>query len=396
MTLPLELTTEIQKLAPSAMIELFVMDSTSIGGEILRFHAGTNGLKQNIVWQGETYVRYPVVASGFEFNGQGQIPRPKLQVANILSAITQVTSEFGDLLGAKITRKRTLAKFLDAVNFSGGVNASADPTAEFDEDIYYIDRKSSEDRDVVEFELAASVDLVGVSVPRRQVIQNICIWKYRGAECGFTGAPIFDINDDQMTVADTAYGQAVLDAYAAIQAATVALATAETTLSAAAQLMGSVCEYQLVSRHYDDNGYVYGNGIDPAFIDGYLDEDVHPEKKAWSSSVRVTLGATYRIGPLQKSGFLWRTYSIEVWAIDTAACTSATAAYNAALADRDNKITALATANTALETALAALPSDDPLRTADRCGKRLSSCKARFGENEELSFGSFPAAGLIK
>jgi phage-related protein len=29
----------------------------------------------------------------------------------------------------------------------------------------------------------------------------------------------------------------------------------------------------------------------------------------------------------------------------------------------------------------------------DVCGKRLSSCKARFGENAELPFGSFPSLG---
>ena len=30
---------------------------------------------------------------------------------------------------------------------------------------------------------------------------------------------------------------------------------------------------------------------------------------------------------------------------------------------------------------------------ADVCGKRLSSCKKRFGENGVLPFGSFPTAG---
>jgi len=30
----------------------------------------------------------------------------------------------------------------------------------------------------------------------------------------------------------------------------------------------------------------------------------------------------------------------------------------------------------------------------DRCGKRLSSCKLRFGENDPLPFGSFPSVGL--
>lgn len=202
MTLPVELISQIQKLAPSAIIELFILDATSLGGEVLRFHAGTNELKQNVVWQGETYIRFPIEVSGFEFNGQGQFPRPKIRVANVLSAITQVVLQYNDLLGAKLTRKRTMAKFLDAVNFDGGVNADEDDTAEFSEDIYYVDRKSSEDKDIVEFELASAVDLVGVALPRRQVIQNVCVWKYRGTECGYADSTYFDQNDNSVASAD--------------------------------------------------------------------------------------------------------------------------------------------------------------------------------------------------
>ena len=32
----------------------------------------------------------------------------------------------------------------------------------------------------------------------------------------------------------------------------------------------------------------------------------------------------------------------------------------------------------------------------DVCGKRIASCKCRFGDNNELPFGSFPGAGLTK
>lgn len=32
----------------------------------------------------------------------------------------------------------------------------------------------------------------------------------------------------------------------------------------------------------------------------------------------------------------------------------------------------------------------------DRCGKRLSSCKCRFGPNEEIPYGGFPAADIIR
>lgn len=189
------ISAEIQKLEPSAIIELFELDASSIGGDVLRFHAGTNSLTQPVVWQGNTYTPYPVQASGFDYSGNGQLPRPKMRVANLTGAISLLVLTYDDLLGAKVKRRRTLAKFLDAVNFPGGVNSYADPTAAFPDDIFQIDRKSSENREVVEFELAAAFDVAGVMLPRRQIIQNVCTWKYRGGECGYTGTNYFDAND---------------------------------------------------------------------------------------------------------------------------------------------------------------------------------------------------------
>tara|TARA_R100000231_G_scaffold102891_1_gene76417 strand:+ start:33 stop:1013 length:981 start_codon:yes stop_codon:yes gene_type:complete len=43
-----------------------------------------------------------------------------------------------------------------------------DPTAEFPQEIYTIDRKASENREVVVFELASVLDLAGIRVPKRQ------------------------------------------------------------------------------------------------------------------------------------------------------------------------------------------------------------------------------------
>ena len=184
-----------QRLEPGAIVELFEVDLTPFGGEVLRFHAGTNQLRQNVVWQGNTYTAFPVQASGFEFNGQGQNPRPKLVVANVLGSITALVLQYQDIVGARVTRKRTLAKYLDAVNFPGGVNPTADPSAEFPNDVFYVDRKAGETNEVVEFELAAAMDMTGVMLPRRQVVQNVCPWRYRGAECGYAGTNYFDATD---------------------------------------------------------------------------------------------------------------------------------------------------------------------------------------------------------
>jgi lambda family phage minor tail protein L len=186
---------ELQKLNPSARVELFEVDLTDLGDTVYRFHPGSNHLSGNVVWQGETYTAWPCEATGFDFNTSGQIPRPHLKLANTMGTITALILAFNDCLGAKVTRHVTLVKYLDAVNFEGGVNADADPDAHLPLEIYYIDRKSIETDDVVEFELTAPFDVTGVALPRRQIIQNICPWRYRGAECGYTGTDYFKYDD---------------------------------------------------------------------------------------------------------------------------------------------------------------------------------------------------------
>ena len=170
---------EVQKINPSAIIELFVLqlDNALHGATtIYRFHAGSNlNANGEIIFAGNTYLRFPIEATGFAYQ-RGQLPRPKLRVSNatglissILVSVNQVTRG-NDLTGATFTRIRTMARFLDAVNFPGNTNplGTPDPSAEFKRQVFTIDRKSAENREVVEFELAASLDMAGVRAPKRQ------------------------------------------------------------------------------------------------------------------------------------------------------------------------------------------------------------------------------------
>lgn len=196
---------ELSVLAPSAIIELFELhlDSTLHGSsDVYRFHAGVNDqITGNLVWNGETYVRVPVSADGFEYKNGGTLPRPTLTVANSDSTITAILllvnaiTVGNDLAGAEVRRIRTLKRFLDAANFAAG-NSNADPYASFPEERYFIDRKASEDRNQVTFELASKFDVAGQKIPKRQCIANICQWEYRSSECGYTGSNFFDVNDN--------------------------------------------------------------------------------------------------------------------------------------------------------------------------------------------------------
>lgn len=200
---------ELIKSSPFAIIELFEVHlSQALHGssEVYRFFNGAvirTSSTTDILWKGNPYIAMPVQAEGFEYTGNGQLPRPKLRVSNLYATVSAIlvnvneTTPGNDLTGAKFIRIRTLSRFLDPENFDNGVNpyGTPDPNSEMPQEIYYVDRKVTENRDFVEFELAAAFDLAGVRAPKRQCIANLCQWKYRSAECGYTGTNYFDAND---------------------------------------------------------------------------------------------------------------------------------------------------------------------------------------------------------
>jgi len=203
---------ELQKINPSSIIELFELELfENLHGEnfTYRFHAGSTDVGTgDIVWNSNTYSKFPIQVEGFEYNAEsGTLPRPTITVANLLGSITTIltgvnaTTPGNDLTGAKLTRVRTLVRYIDASNFSGGTNpfGTPDTSAKLPDEIYYVARKVSEAREAVTFELAAAFDLAGVRSPKRQCSANLCPWIYKGSECGYSGSNYYDENDKSIT-----------------------------------------------------------------------------------------------------------------------------------------------------------------------------------------------------
>jgi lambda family phage minor tail protein L len=188
------ISSDVQKLASGNLIELFDIDATSIGGSLLRIVNDVNELSSDIVWQSNTYTRFAVQAKGFARSGRGTQPRPTLTGSNVGGVLGALVRDNEDLVGAKVTRRRTFVKYLDAVNFAAG-NAQADPNVSFADEIYYIDRKASENGIEIQFELASAMDLTNAKLPKRQVTQNVCAWQYRSAECSYAGGPVATVMD---------------------------------------------------------------------------------------------------------------------------------------------------------------------------------------------------------
>ena len=167
----------LQDADAKTVVELFDFElNTAQHGEttVYRFTNTKNELGNDIVWQGNTYTAIPLKAEGYEASGQGTLPRPSISVSNLLGTFTTLIAVLPDgLEGCKVTRTRTLSKYLDAVNFTGGSNSDADPTSYFrPRDIYFIDRKSMENRDIISYEMCSAFDLAGVRLPKRQILPD--------------------------------------------------------------------------------------------------------------------------------------------------------------------------------------------------------------------------------
>ena len=185
------ITSDVQKLYPGDLVDLFILDLNPIGvSQTFRFHAMHSFGTGSVYWQGEEYISFPVEVEGFELSGDQQLPTPKVRVANVTGMISSLLTEMDDLVGAKVVRKRTLAKYLDKESFPSGENPDADPAQHFADEIWFIDRKATETKTVVEFELCVPWDLQGVKIPARPCNAVICCWRYRGDGCGYIGSPV--------------------------------------------------------------------------------------------------------------------------------------------------------------------------------------------------------------
>ena len=119
-----KIISDVNGLEPGELIDLFELDmstgTAAASVPIFRWHSGYNENLQEIVWQGNRYSAFPIEADGFEWSGAGSIPKPTLTVANITSLLSSAIDSYDDLVGSKVTRKRTFAKYLDSYCYVGG------------------------------------------------------------------------------------------------------------------------------------------------------------------------------------------------------------------------------------------------------------------------------------
>jgi len=222
MSAPLtNLNKQLVSLTPDSLIDLYEIDFSNIQANfeelkdlygmnigsdpIYRFCPMQNGTNP-IVWGGYSYQPMPIKTEGFEVKSDGGLPRPTLTIANPEGLFSKILKSNQDFANCKVIRKRTYARFLDSVNFQGGVNpfGSSNEDSHLPDDIYFINNKKMENKEVIEFELVSALELEDSFIPARVVLSGYCNFTYRcSIGCGYKGLPI-----------ETSEGQSLIKGFA--------------------------------------------------------------------------------------------------------------------------------------------------------------------------------------
>ena len=215
-----KIISDLGRTSPSSVVTLYEIDLENLlideamaynadgdrsGESVFRFHNNLKLTKQKIYWKGQTYHPLPIQVDGFESSTKGAQPTPRMALMSneesdtLFRDFKAMVRKLDDLIGAKVTRVRTFSKYLDAENFydisDSGVKTSLgddvvipegvepDPLAEFPREIFFINRKSTEGKMGLEFELASFIDFENLKLPSRIVVSRYCQFQYRGEGC---------------------------------------------------------------------------------------------------------------------------------------------------------------------------------------------------------------------
>jgi lambda family phage minor tail protein L len=231
-----DINSEIGKIEPSTQVNLYEIDlknvypltsSINFSGQplkngMLRIYNDvnlfniSNDENGRILWKNEYFYPFPIHSEGFDLTTLGARPTPKVFIANtspdqsynsFYKYIRMQIQSLGDIAGSKFTRIKTFLKYLHQNNFSGNVNPYSTDSSiievELPKDIYYIDRKTSENSVMLEYSLVSALDIENLTLPNRTIFSKRCPFSYRGEGC------LYEYNKRTTAIHSGVYGNIV-------------------------------------------------------------------------------------------------------------------------------------------------------------------------------------------
>lgn len=146
----------------SPYIEMIKIDGSAIHPSIV-FNF-TQSSDMPFQFGGVTYEPFPYKISGTEVT-TAQAPRPKMVFSNVTNVIQPYVQQYQGLKGVKVSRIRTLAKYLD-----NGPLADSSQTLPIE--VFYVNAMTRMDRFTIEFELVTELDLPHAKLPAAQALKD--------------------------------------------------------------------------------------------------------------------------------------------------------------------------------------------------------------------------------
>ena len=192
------ISADVQRLVVGEIVQLFELDATDFGADQIFYFTMNTKDGANVEFNGISYTPLDFEIEGLEVSGKGQLPEPTIKLSNTNNALGAAINSFNDLVGAKLTRRKTFKKYLDD-------EPGANPAAQFPLDIYIVEQKISQNKFFVEFKLVPFFDFQGIRIPKRQIIRESCSFVYRTWDstsfdylkvigCPYQGSNYFDID----------------------------------------------------------------------------------------------------------------------------------------------------------------------------------------------------------
>lgn len=345
-----------------------------------------------------SYTAIPLQVEGFEVSTVGTASRPVITFSNVTTDFETAvgTTDFQSLIGKKLHRRRTLAKYIKGGSADPGSGAAP---IEFPRQTWVIDRVEQETALEISFELASPFSVEGLVLPYRVVGHNACPWVFQGA------SPTKSINarkggctwheEGKYNINGTIYSVYVNEDDEEIVPSSTSFTTYSSGTKAANSYHKNTTTLGTSSgvRRYLNNGTI-DTSADGGTVINY-----------WQA-IRSTSSA-----PSDSSSDWQRVRVFDNYNAGTT--------YYAYTDDRYNNYVK-ATSGTAFVwkvkiTTVGNAPAHGIyFRRGDVCGKRLSSCQARYGFNpissgtatstgkakkdtrHTLNFGGFPGARKFK
>ena len=199
----INLNRDVQRLAVGEVVDLYEIDTTVIGFEEIIYWTPSNKLGTGIIYGGKLYSARAVEITAVERSSVNEPPEVTLTITNVDKGGNSLLLTYRDLIGAKITKRRTFSKYLDFLADGVTVNPNASTADQFIPEVWYVQQKKENSRVLVSWSLSAITKIDNQQIPRRRVLKTVCERRYRywdGAQlkyfavsaCPYSGAGCWD------------------------------------------------------------------------------------------------------------------------------------------------------------------------------------------------------------